>query len=133
MGKILDRHPAERVLVELGELNDPEAGLGSVEQPRERRAWLVVARENDEIRLVLRDHAIELKDMPQPRRPRVLVLRQMRAGNDPDDFISAAAAVADVLEQGRCFRELADEEQADGRGDLPQSECLPARARYEDG
>ena len=47
--------------------------------------WLVVTRENDEIRPVLRDHAIELRDMPQPRGPRVLVLRRMRVGNDPDD------------------------------------------------
>ena len=44
MGKILDRHPAERVFVELGELDDPEARLSGVEQPRERPLGLVATR-----------------------------------------------------------------------------------------
>ena len=86
--QVLDRHPPERVLVELGELDHPEARRRRVEEADE--GLLVFERgEHDEIRPVLGDHAIELVHTSEDPDLVGHLARRFLGADDPDQLVAA--------------------------------------------
>lgn len=127
-GQIANRDGSERILVEVRQLEDPEATVRQFEELCEGRWSIRTRRDGNEIRPDGLDHVGQLSDRPD----NAIVLR-MRVVHDADHGEAAVAAKPKLAFDGHTGGARTDDENAAARTEPPTGPILPSRDQGKHG
>ncbi len=129
-GQVADGNAAERVLVELCELEHPEAGRGRFEELGERLGTVAARCERDEVRLGLGDDAPQLGRGAEHER--AAILRVLRVVDHADQLEARLVAGVQLADQLGARVARPDDQKPGGRRERPGHDGLPGRDEQQD-